>query len=114
MGILVFLALIAGFSFVAMLIWNAIIPGLFSLPLLNYWQALGLVVLFRIFTGRFGHGLFHRHGHGFHHGNRLREKWRNMSEEERKAFIEQEKEFRNFFHGRFSGPETNGKGNNGK
>jgi len=49
--------------------------------------------------------------HLFGHGNKLREKWMNMSEEERKEFMEKEKDFFNFnrgfsrFNGRFNDEE---------
>jgi hypothetical protein len=63
-----------------------------------------------------GAGLFpYLHGFGgrdFRQGNKLREKWMNMSNEERKAFIEKEKDFRHFFHDRFS--QHHGSSENGK
>ena len=33
---------------VLMLVWNLCIPGLFGLPVLGYWSAMGLYVLSRI------------------------------------------------------------------
>ena len=64
------------------------------------------MLLARILFGGLAHDMA---GHGrmrdnnrFGHGNKLREKWMNMSEEERKEFMEKEKDFSNFFHGRFS------------
>lgn len=35
----------------AMLLWNALIPDLFHGPMLNYWQAVGLVLLSRVLVG---------------------------------------------------------------
>jgi ABC-type multidrug transport system fused ATPase/permease subunit len=102
LGMLAFLAVIAGFSAVAMLLWNALMPDIFALPRLNYWQAAGLVVLARILFGGLGTGLFRPHGgYGrdarlFHDRNQLREKWMNMTEEERKAFFEKERDFMRF------------------
>jgi hypothetical protein len=40
------------------LLWNALLPALFGLPVVTFWQALGLLVLCRILFGGFG-----RHGH---------------------------------------------------
>ena len=102
-GFLTMLAAIAAFGAVAMLLWNALLPQIFSLPTLNYWQAVGLMLLARILFG----GLIHDFaGHGgrkgrgdvymFRQGNKLREKWMNMSEEERKEFMEKEKDFFKF------------------
>lgn len=34
-----------------MWVWNAVVPDLFGLPLVTFWQALGLCVLFRLLTG---------------------------------------------------------------
>jgi Fe-S cluster biosynthesis and repair protein YggX len=97
----------AVFSAAVMLLWNAIMPELFGLPFLDYWQAAGVFFLTRILFGgigggRFLPGIIRRDGWAGHHGNLLREKWMNMSEEERKAFIEKEKSFHHFFHDRFS------------
>ena len=96
-GIGIMLVTIAAFSVVVMLLWNALMPPLFALPVLNYWQAAGLMLLARLLFGGLVHDMV---GHGrmrdnrrFDHGNKLREKWMNMSEEERKEFVEKEKEF---------------------
>jgi Ca2+/H+ antiporter, TMEM165/GDT1 family len=84
-----FFALAALFllSAVVMLLWNAIIPDLFKLGTLTYWQAMGLLILSKIlFGGWHGH---HRGLHRHWHGNRfLAEKWMSMSEEERAKFRE--------------------------
>jgi len=91
-GFLTMLAAIAVFGAVTMLLWNALLPQLFALPTLNYWQAVGLMLLARIIFGglmhdmvghggRRGRGDEHFLGHG---NNKLREKWMNMSAEERK------------------------------
>ncbi|MDO7884359.1 hypothetical protein [Hymenobacter cheonanensis] len=45
---------LAGFA--TMSLWNWLMPMIFHLPLLNFWQALGLLVLSRILTGGFGRG----------------------------------------------------------
>ena len=44
LGVLVF-AVVLGFIFgaVVMLLWNRLMPGLFGLKLINYWQGVGLV-----------------------------------------------------------------------
>jgi hypothetical protein len=115
---LTMLATIAIFGAVVMLLWNALMPQIFLLPSLNYWQAAGLLLLARILFGGLVHGMAghggHRgngDGHLFGHGNKLREKWMNMSEEERKEFMEKEKDFFNFnrgfsrFNGRFNDEE---------
>jgi hypothetical protein len=39
---------------VTMALWNSLMPAIFSLPALSFWQALGLLVLSRLFFGSFG------------------------------------------------------------
>lgn len=99
---MVFFAVIAIFSFAAMFLWNNLIPNIFGLPVLNYWQTAGLVILARILFGGLG-GLGHlgQRGHGgderlFHNGNPLREKWLNMSDDERKEFLRSRGDFSHF------------------
>jgi ABC-type multidrug transport system fused ATPase/permease subunit len=102
LGMLAFLAVIAVFSAVAMLLGNALMPDIFAQPRFNYWQVAGLLILAHILFGGLGAGLFRPHGgYGrdgrlFHDRNQLREKWMNMTEEERKAFFEKEKDFMQF------------------
>jgi hypothetical protein len=79
------IAAIAAFAAVAMLLWNWLMPAIFGLPLLSYWQSVGILVLTRLLFGGIGHrGHF---GNDFHHNHKLREKWMNMSEEERKTLM---------------------------
>jgi hypothetical protein len=58
-------------GFVVSWLWNALLPGLFSLPQISFWQALGILALARILFGGFGgggsrgpgrHGMHRRHG----------------------------------------------------
>jgi len=114
-GILMMLAAAAVFGAAVMLLWNALLPQIFALPQIGYLQAVGILVLTRLLFGGLGgrdHG-GHRAIRGDEHlfqRNKLREKWMNMSEDERKEFIEKEKDFfkhnerfshlREFFDGR--------------
>jgi hypothetical protein len=64
-------------------------PALFGVPVIGYWQAVGLLVLSKLLLGGFrgfGHG--HRHGGGRfgHWRERMAERWASMSEEERAQF----------------------------
>jgi hypothetical protein len=46
------IAFLALFTYVVMLLWNWLVPELFSGPVLTYWQTLGLLVLSKIlFSG---------------------------------------------------------------
>lgn len=77
---------------VVMGLWNAILPVLFPVTALTYWQALGLLVLCRILFG----GFSPRKGGPPAH---IREKWLNMDPEQKKRFKE---EWRNRFRNRQS------------
>ena len=43
-------------TFAIMWLWNWLMPMLFGLPVINYWQGLGLAVLGRLLLGGFGGG----------------------------------------------------------
>ncbi|GHS93976.1 hypothetical protein FACS1894207_1370 [Bacteroidia bacterium] len=79
------LAIAAAFSVAVMLLWNWLAPAIFGWAVINFWQALGLLVLARILFG----GLGHRHwlDRSRHHHNPIREKWMNMTNDERKEFM---------------------------
>ena len=47
-------ALIALFGYVTMSLWNWLLPDLFGLKTITFWQAIGLVILAKIFFGGFG------------------------------------------------------------
>lgn len=64
-------------------LWNAILPEVAHAGHISYWQSLGLLVLCRILFGGFGS---HRPDKHFAHHKDAREKWMNMSEEEKQKF----------------------------
>jgi Ca2+/H+ antiporter, TMEM165/GDT1 family len=63
-----------------MWLWNALVPALFRGPTLQYWQALGLLLLSRLLFGGWRGGVG-RHGRWRQH--RWRERWEQMTPEER-------------------------------
>jgi hypothetical protein len=78
-------AVLAVLSVVVMLLWNSLVPALFHGPPLEYWQALGLLLLSRILFG----GLRGRGWHGHWRQRMWRERWENMTPEERDRLREQ-------------------------
>jgi hypothetical protein len=80
---LVFVALAATvFSFVVLWLWNWLMPVIFGLHTISFWQALGLLVLSKIlFSGFRGRPGFAMHGH-----HRMMERWEQMTPEEREKF----------------------------
>jgi hypothetical protein len=69
-------------SFVVMSLWNWLMPALFGLRLISFWQALGLLVLSKILLG----GFRGRPGGGMHWRRRMMERWEQMTPEEREKF----------------------------
>jgi len=70
---------IAGFGQAVLQLWNRVIPDIFALPAISFWQALGLLALCRILFGGarlMGMGNF-RH---------RRARWEQMTPEQRESF----------------------------
>lgn len=78
------------FGFITMYLWNWLMPAIFHLPELNFWQITGLMVLSRLLLG-FGCHRGPRHDH-FH--SRMHDKWEKMTPEEREQFRERMRECR--------------------
>ena len=85
---LFFIAVAAALGAVVMLLWNAVVPGIFAAaPQIDYLHALGLLVLSRIlFGGLRGHGGWRGRMHGHRHGHERWAKWQAMTPEEREQF----------------------------
>lgn len=47
------------FGYFVMLLWNWLMPEIFGLGAINYWQAFGIIILARLIFGQFGH----KHNH---------------------------------------------------
>ena len=69
-------------GFVVMWLWNWLMPALFGLHKIGYWQAVGLFFLSKLLFGGFRGG----HGHRMHWRNRMFERWEKMTPEEREKF----------------------------
>ena len=67
------------FGSVVMLLWNNLLPALFGISTITFWQAIGLLILSKILFGGFrgGHGHHNFHGHGPH------SRWMHLTEEEK-------------------------------
>ena|ERR1700740_2817809 len=101
LGIAAFSAL-AGY--VVMLLWNALMPAIFHLGIITFWQALGLFILCKVLFG-FGKGGPRggfRGGPGPWMKYKMEERYRSMTPEERERFKQKWNE-RCGFHGKFGG-----------
>ncbi|WP_041339863.1 hypothetical protein [Runella slithyformis] len=75
-------------------LWNAILPPLLGVSLISFWQAVGLLVLCRILFGNFGRGSMGgnarwRGENKMPGGPPWREKWTNLTDEERAKLKEE-------------------------
>ncbi|PLX10476.1 MAG: hypothetical protein C0594_04950, partial [Marinilabiliales bacterium] len=55
LGIIGITSLAFLFGYVVMLLWNWLMPDLFSLTTITFWQAVGIVLLARLIFGGFKH-----------------------------------------------------------
>ena len=83
---IILLAIVGVFAFgsIVMLLWNALMPVIFHLPLITFWQALGLLLLTKILFSGFRGG-----GPKARWKEKLNDRWTNMTPEEREK-IKQE------------------------
>ena len=65
-------------------LWNWLMPALFGLHTITFWQGLGLLVLARILVGGLGGGSNNSRKRDRH----LRERWEHMTPEEREKLRE--------------------------
>jgi hypothetical protein len=77
-----FVVVLAGVGFLVMGLWNWLMPALFGLKLITYWQAVGLLILSKILFGG-----FRRTGwRGRDRLHSMRGRWRQRTPEEREQF----------------------------
>ncbi len=72
---------IAIFGYAVMALWNWLMPPLFGLHLITYWQAVGILVLSKILFGGFRGGR-----PGWSWRRRMKDRWEQMTPEEREKF----------------------------
>jgi chromate transport protein ChrA len=69
-------------GFIIESLWNWLGPAVFGARTITFWQALGILILSKILFG----GFRGRPGYGGHWRRRMRERWEQMSPEEREGF----------------------------
>ncbi len=89
---------LAAFSAIVMLLWNNVLANVIHVSTINFWQALGILVLAKILFGGFrggpGGGPW-----GQRWRNKWQQKWANMTPEERERL---KQEWKNRCGGRFT------------
>src|SRR3982750_1635872 len=71
-------------------LWNWLVPVLFSGPVINFWQALGLLLLSKILFWSWG-GKGHHQG-GPWKGYYMKKRWDGMSPEDKERFKQKMKD----------------------
>ena len=87
-------------SVVVMTLWNWVMPAIFGLPALTLGRAFALLILSRLLLGGFSHPM----GRRMHWRHRMRERWEQMSVEERERFMAGMQRGCDRFESRTTGP----------
>lgn len=74
-----------GFGQAVYHLWNWLMPTLFRLPAITFWQAVGLLGLSWLLFGGW-RGFHGGHSHRGRWRNRMAERWEHMTPEEREKF----------------------------
>lgn len=77
------LAAFVAFGYITMYLWNWLMPLIFHLPEITFWQTIGLLILSRLLLGGFKGRRRHDHDHCKRH---MHKKWENMTPEQREQF----------------------------
>lgn len=80
--LILFVVVVYGFT--TMYLWNWLMPLLFHLPDITFWQTIGLILLLHLILGFGGH---HRRTHRYCRQH-MHGKWEKMTPEEREQFRE--------------------------
>jgi hypothetical protein len=91
---------VAAVSFLVMGLWNVLMPSIFAVRAISFWQAAGLLVLSKLLFG----GFRPYPGGGPRWRRRMAERWERMTPEEREKFKQGMRHGCNF---RRSGDEPN-------
>lgn len=82
-----FVGMAALVTWILMLLWNWLMPIIFDLTTITFWQALGLLVMSKLLFGGFGGGKRGGscNGSNNHRGwkHKFKHKWANMSVEDK-------------------------------
>ncbi len=76
------------FTFIVMWLWNWLMPTIFNLDIITFWQSAGLLLLSKIFFSGTGYGHhWHSDRRKRYWHSRFEEKWKKVPQEKRDEFI---------------------------
>lgn len=77
------------FTFVVMWLWNWLMPEVFNLDIITFWQAAGLLLLSKIlFSGTCHGSRWHSDRRKKYWHSRFEEKWKRVPEVKKQEFIQ--------------------------
>jgi len=79
--LLIILIVVVGFGQGVLQLWNWLMPPIFGLRTITYWQAVGLLGLSWVLFGGWLGPMF-----GMHRRHQMRERWEQMTPEQREKF----------------------------
>lgn len=85
--VILLLIVIAGFGQAVLQLWNHLMPDIFGLPALTFWQAVGLMALSWILFGGL-RGFLAGPGYRSQWKHRFAEKWEQLTPEQREKLRE--------------------------
>jgi hypothetical protein len=89
-------------GFIVMNLWNWLMPAISGWHVINFWQALGLLLLSKILFGGFRGGW----GHGKRWRRGMRERWEQMTPEQREEFRKGVRTYCSHFRAPAAAPRT--------
>lgn len=80
-------------TFVTMWLWNWLMPAIFSLGTINFWQAAGILILSKILFSGGCHGRsWHSDRKKKYWHSRMEEKWKRIPDEKKEKIFQKMKE----------------------
>ncbi len=86
MFFLLFIVAVLVFGAIVMVLWNTILPGVLGVKAITFVQALGILLLSKILFGGLGRRGGWQGGRHNQWRHNMKEKWGNMTPEEREKF----------------------------
>lgn len=108
----------AAVSGLIMCVWNMLMPQLFGLGAIGFWQSAALFLLCQLLSGGFVLGLLLLvggiHVIVFHRNHAAHERWKKMTDEQRReVFLRRMERFGHVWHNEETDKQAGGDGNRG-
>lgn len=85
------------FGYFVMLLWNWLMPGIFGLTSITFWQAVGIIILARLIFGGFKHHDHHEKHNPHKDPGHFAKTWINSGKIDRGCFSNDKNQFHKFW-----------------